>query len=362
MSRIHNFSAGPAVLPVPVLEQAREALLDFNGSGMGIMECSHRSGLFQKVIDDAKARLRRVLSLTDDQEVLFLPGGASTQFFQIPMNLMRGGRAAYLDTGVWAGKAIAEAKRFGHVDVPFSSKADGWNRVAAQGEWGELDPDTVYLHYTSNNTVAGTQFPYVPEVRGPWLVCDMSSDIASRPIEGSKFDLIYAGAQKNLGPSGVTVVVIRRALLEKCDPDLPTMLRYAVHVEQGSLYNTPNTWGIYVVERVCAWIEDGPGGLAGVAERNQRRADAVYAAIDGSDGFYQGRALSGSRSVMNVTFTTGDADQDTAFHQGAAKEGISGLKGHKSIGGLRASLYNAQTDDAVDALLDWMGRFKASRG
>lgn len=354
MSRIHNFSAGPAVLPVPVLEEAREALLDFNGSGIGIMECSHRTPLFEQVIDSARARLKRLLSLDDDQEVLFLQGGASSQFFMVPMNLLNGGRATYLDTGVWSKKAIAEAKRFGTVDVPFSSAARAYDRVPTQGEWGALPQGTAYLHYTSNNTVAGTQYHYVPETDVP-LVCDVSSDIACRPVDGSRFALMYAGAQKNLGPSGVTVVVVRKSLLERCG-DVPTMLSYNTHVKDDSMYNTPNTWGIYIIDRVCAWVED-MGGPAVMASRNQAQAGKIYEAIDQSS-LYRGLAEVTSRSLMNVTFTTGSADLDTAFCKAADDRGLSGLKGHRVVGGLRASIYNAQTDEAIDALVDFLAEFE----
>ncbi len=359
MSRIHNFSAGPAVLPVPVLEEAREALLEVGGSGLGIMECSHRSALFDGVIDAARARMRRILALSDDQEVLFLQGGASTQFFMAPMNLLRGARATYLDTGVWSYKAIAEAKRFGVVDVPFSSREAGYDRVPEPGAWGALPDGTAYLHYTSNNTVAGTQFPYIPESNAA-LFCDASSDIASQPLDGSRFDLLYAGAQKNLGPSGVTLLVVRRGLLERCDPNLPTMLRYGVHVDNASLYNTPNTWGIYLLERVAAWVE-AQGGVAAVAAANQRKADKVYNEIDRT-GFWIGKSQVWCRSKMNVTFTTGDHDLDTDFWKEAQEHGLSGLKGHKLVGGLRASLYNAQTDAAIDALVDFMRHFELARG
>ncbi len=360
MARIHNFSAGPAVLPESVLREALEALWDFQGSGLGIMECSHRTKLYEAVVWSARDRLRRLLRLTDDQEVLFLQGGASTQFFMVPMNLLRGGRAAYLETGVWAEKAIKEAKRFGTPDVAFTAKATNFDRVPRPGEWKTLADGTVYLHYTSNNTIYGTEFDYVPDPGGALLVCDASSDILARPIDGSKIDLIYAGAQKNLGPSGVTVVVIRKSLLERCDKDIPTMCQYGVHVENDSMYNTPNTWGIYIIERVCAWIEE-MGGVDAIGEKNRAQAESVYTAID-SSGFYQGTCQTDSRSWMNVTFRTPNEQLDMAFHQRADKEGLSGLKGHRAVGGLRASLYNAQTDEAVAALVQFMTEFQRTHG
>jgi phosphoserine aminotransferase len=360
MARVHNFSAGPAVLPLPVLEEARDALIEFEGSGLGAMEYSHRSKRFEAVLARAKERLSRLLGLSADQRVLFLHGGAKTQFFQIPMNLLRGGRAAYLDTGVWAKNAIDEAKRYGTVDVPFSSQEGGWRRVPRPGEWGALDPSTKYLHYTSNNTVAGTQFSYTPDPGSAWLVCDASSDVLSRRVDGSKWDLMYAGAQKNLGPSGLCVVVIRDTLVEACDPNIPSMLQYGVAVKNDSLYNTPNTWAIYLVERVCAWIE-AQGGIDVVQANNERRAAAIYAAIDASS-FFRGRAETGSRSVMNVTFTTGTDELDLKFAKDCEANGLVGLKGHKSLGGIRASCYNAQTDEAVDALVGAMREFERTHG
>lgn len=360
MARVYNFSAGPAVLPVPVLEQARDGLLEFEGTGLGAMEYSHRSPKFTEVIGAARDRLRRLLGLADDQEVLFLHGGARTQFYQVPMNLLRGGRAAYLDTGTWAFQAAEDARRYGTVDIAWSSKAEKYPAVPRPGAWGELAPGTRYLHYTSNNTVYGTQFDYIPDPGAAWLVCDASSDILSRPVDGSRFDLLYAGAQKNLGPSGLAVVVFRRGLLDHCDENIPAMLRYGIHVEKQSLYNTPNTWAIWIVERVAAWIED-EGGLDVIAARNEAQAAKVYAAIDGS-GFWRGFAEPASRSRMNVTFSTGDAELDLACAQRAAKEGLVGLKGHKSVGGLRASIYNAQTDEAVDALVGYLGEFERTHG
>jgi len=357
--RIHNFSAGPAVLPETVLRKAQDVLWDFAGTGMGVMECSHRTKVYEAVVDSARDRIRRLMKLTPDQEVLFLQGGASSQFFMVPMNLLHGGRAAYLETGHWSEKAVAEAKRFGTTDVVWTSKADKFARVPREGEW-KLPSGTTYLHYTSNNTIYGTEFDYVPDPQGALLVCDGSSDVMSRPIDGSKFDLFYAGAQKNLGPSGVTVVIIKKDTIARCNPDLPTMLRYGIHAENGSMYNTPNTWGIWFVDAVCQWIEE-QGGLETVGRNNERRAKAVYDAIDGSGGFWRGTCEVRSRSWMNVTFTSGDADKDTRFVKESEKAGLSGLKGHRAVGGLRSSLYNAQTDAAVEALVGFMRDF-ARRG
>jgi len=359
MSRIHNFSAGPAVLPLPVLQQASRDILEVQGTGLGILECSHRSAMFDEVIGGAISRLRSLLNLDDDQEVLFLHGGARTQFYQWPMNVLGGGRAAYLDTGNWARFAAEDAARYGQVDTLFSSQDTGYDRVPEQGSIS-VPSDALYLHYTSNNTVAGTQFDYVPDPGKSWLACDMSSDFLSRPVDGSKFDYLYAGAQKNVGPSGTTVVILRRRVLERCSEDLPRMLQYPVQVSKSSMLNTPCTFSIYVVSLVTKWIEER-GGLGAIDAHNRAQAGKVYGAIDGS-GFYSGKVSVGSRSLMNITFTTGDADLDTAFWKTAADEGISGLKGHRSVGGLRASIYNAQTDEAIDALVGFMAEFERRRG
>ena len=357
MSRIHNFSAGPAVLPESVLLEAREALLEVQGSGVGILECSHRSDLFDGIIESAEARLRRLLNLSDAQRVLFLHGGARTQFFMLPLNILQGGRATYHDTGIWAKGAAEQAERYGTVDIPFSSESTGYDRVPHQVE--PTPEGTVYLHYTSNNTVAGTEYADIPDADVP-LVVDASSNILSRPWDASRFHFLYAGAQKNMGPSGVTLAIMHDEWVAKCPSDVPDMLSYPVHVKKNSMYNTPCTFAIYMVERVCNWIEE-QGGLEVIAKRNQAQADAGYAQIDGS-AFWQGKVQPDSRSRMNLTFTTGDDALDTRFWKEAAEQGLSGLKGHRSVGGLRASLYNAQSDAAVRALVDFMKDFEARNG
>jgi phosphoserine aminotransferase len=359
MPRIHNFSAGPGVLPLDVLQETRASILELNSSGLGLLECSHRSALYGEVIHSARTRLRALLNLDEDQEVLFLHGGAQSQFFMVPMNFLQNQRAAYLDTGRWSELAIGEAQRFGTVDVLYSSREDGYNGIPKPQHY-EVHPDTVYLHYTSNNTVAGTQFHHIPTTSNGFLVCDASSDILSRPFDGSRFGLIYAGAQKNMGPAGVTLVIIRKSLLSACDENLPTMLKYGVHVAKESMNNTPNTFGIYVIDQVCQWIENN-GGLSAMEQRNRSQAEKLYAAIDDSD-FYQGKAKVEARSWMNVTFTTNDPELDTLFWKTAEKQGMSGLKGHRVVGGLRASIYNAQTDEAVNALLAFMKEFERTRG
>ncbi len=359
MSRVHNFSAGPAVLPESVVEQTRDALWELEGCGQGLMETSHRGKAFEAVMGRARASLRRLLRLSDDQELLLLHGGARTQFFQIPMNLLQGGRAAYLDTGTWSHQAVTEARRYGDVQVLWSGKDQRYDRVPARGDY-RVPAGTTYLHYTSNNTVAGSEYHELPDAGDAWLVCDASSDILSRPMDGSRFDMFYAGAQKNLGPSGVTLVVITKELLERCDPEVPAMCRYPLHVQKKSLYNTPCTTAIYVVERVAAWIEE-QGGLEVVEARNVAQASAVYRVLDSSD-FWRGFVQPASRSRMNITFSTPSQELDAAFVAEAAGEGMIGLKGHSSVGGLRASLYNAQRDESVAALVSFMRAFEASRG
>jgi len=361
MSRQHNFSAGPAVLPEVVVREVQEAVHELEGCGQGLMETSHRGAAFAEVHARAKARMRRLLRLDDDQHVLFLHGGARTQFFMIPMGLLQGGRAAYLDTGTWASQAATEARRFGTVDVPFSSADTRWDRVPRPGSY-EIAKGTRYLHYTSNNTVAGGEFDHVPAVpEGTWRICDASSDVLGRDLDGAQFDLLYAGAQKNLGPSGTTLVVIRDALVQAADTDLPMMLRYDIHAKKDSCYNTPTTFAIYVIELVLRWLEEDVGGVAAMAARNEAQAGRVYGAIDAT-GFWTGMVRPDSRSWMNVTFTTGDDALDGAFVAEAGQAGLLGLKGHRSVGGLRASLYNAQSDAAVDALVDFMQDFERRHG
>jgi len=361
MARIHNFSAGPGVLPEVVLKQAQGDLLDVNGSGIGVCEHSHRGKVFDAIHQSAKSRVRKLLRLSDYQEVLFLQGGARAQFYMLPMNLLRGGRAIYLDTGHWAHSAIEDAKRYGTVDVTFSSKESGYDRVPDPGEWGEVPAGTAYFHYTSNNTIYGTEFHYVPEPKGTALVCDMSSNFLSRPIDGSRFDFIYAGAQKNVGPSGVVVVAVRKDLLSRMESNLPAMLRYGKQVEKDSMLNTPCTFGIYMIDQVCRWLEEDVGGIEAMERRNVAQAERLYAEIDRT-GYWKSHVKKPSRSRMNVVFSAGNADRDAAFVKGASEHGMSGLKGHRELGGLRASLYNAQTDAAVDALIGYMREFERTNG
>jgi len=358
--RIFNFSAGPAVLPLEVLEEARENLLSMPGVGMSILEISHRSKPFDEVIQGAEADIRTLAGIPDGYHVLFLQGGASLQFSMVPMNLLpQGGSADYIVTGSWSQKAVKEARRVGGVGIAASTEPDNFSRIPAQAEL-TLDPHAAYVHYTTNNTIFGTEFGYVPEAGRVPLVADASSDIFSGPIDVAKFALIYAGAQKNLAPAGVTLVIIRDDLLKRTPPSLPTMLQYPVHAENRSLYNTPPVFTIYVMRLVLAWLLK-MGGLAAIDETNTRKADKLYAEIDRT-GFYRAHAQPGSRSRMNVTFRLPSEELEKAFAKEATAAGLDGLKGHRSVGGLRASIYNAFPEDGVDALVQFMRDFEKRRG
>ena len=358
--RIYNFSAGPAVLPVPVLEQAREEMLSLPGTGMSVMEISHRSKTFQAIIDGAESGLRGLLGIPDGYHVLFLQGGASLQFSMVPMNFLPDGASAdYVLTGSWGKKALKEAKRVGGTSVAADMADSGYNRVPAQDEL-KLDPHAAYAHFTSNETIEGVQFQTEPEAGDVPLVCDASSDICSRPVDVSKYALIYAGAQKNLGPSGVTVVIVREDLLGRARSGLATMLDYRTHAENGSLYNTPNTWGIYIIDLVCKWIQ-GKGGLAGMQRENEAKAQLIYDRIDSSD-FYRGHASADSRSAMNVTFRLPSEELEKKFTSEATAAGLDGLKGHRSVGGIRASIYNAFPREGCEALVSFMQEFERKNG
>jgi phosphoserine aminotransferase len=360
--RIHNFGAGPAALPLPVLEQAQAELLDYAGTGMSVLEMSHRSKPFETIIQRAEADLRALLGLGADHAVLFLQGGASLQFAMVPMNLRAAGASAdYLLTGHWSKAAFKEAQKGGRARPAGSTEATGFDRIPDRSEL-DLDPEAAYLHFTSNNTIYGTQWSIDPEpAAGVPLVCDASSDALSRPIDVARYGLVYAGAQKNLGPAGVTLVVIRRELLARTPGGLAAMLDYRVQAESKSLYNTPPTFAIYVLGLVLRWLL-ATGGLAAAAERNEEKAGLVYAAIDGSGGFYRGHAQKGSRSRMNVTFRLPSEELEAAFLKEAQAESLDGLKGHRSVGGLRASIYNACPVESVRALASFMDDFRRRRG
>ena len=352
MSNIINFSAGPSILPKTVFEQASQAVLDLNGSGLSVLEISHRSSHFEPILHEAGQLVRSLLGLTDEFEVLFLSGGASTQFFMTVMNLLpEGAKAAYVDTGVWSTKAIKEANLLGSIDVIASSKDTNYTYIP---KGYEIPEHYQYLHLTSNNTIYGTQYQRFPETGLP-IVCDMSSDIFSKPVEVQRFGLIYAGAQKNLGPAGVTLVIIRKDMLGKINKTLPTMLRYETHIQNDSMYNTPPVFPIYVSMLTLRWLRD-EGGLAEMAKINERKANTLYEIID-SIPVYRGHSIAEDRSRMNVTFHLEDEGLNKDFQQYCLDAGCDGLKGHKSAGGFRASIYNAMPEEGVNVLAEVMKEF-----
>jgi phosphoserine aminotransferase len=357
---VFNFSAGPAVLPVSVLEQAQRDLVSLPGVGMSVMEISHRSGVFEELLADAIGGIRDLAGVPSNYRILFLQGGASLQFSMVPMNLLlRGTTADYIDTGTWAVKAVEEAKRVGPVNVAGSTRQDKYNRIPGQAEL-HLTPRASYVHITGNNTIEGTEWKTLPDVGDAPLVTDASSHILSGPIDVSRFGVIYAGAQKNLGPSGVTLVIIRDDLLARSDASLPTMLNYKVQAENNSLYNTPNTFGIYILGLVTRWLKS-LGGLPAIARINQRKAAMLYAEIDRT-GFYRGTAQHESRSLMNITFRLPSEELEKTFDRQAAAAGFDGLKGHRAVGGLRASIYNAFPEEGVAGLVDFMREFERTHG
>ncbi len=358
--RIHNFAAGPAVLPLTVLEQIQRDLIALPGIGMSILEISHRSKPFEAIIEKAEADIRTLAGIPSDYSVLFLQGGASTQFSMVPMNLLTAGATAdYIDTGSWAEKAIKEAKKVGAVNVVGSTKADHYSRIPAQSELA-LTKGAAYVHMTSNNTIEGTEFKRLPDVGEAPLVNDTSSDMFSRPIDVSRHALIYAGAQKNMGPAGVTVVIIREDMLARSQKTLPTMLNYAVHAENKSLYNTPPAFAVYALGLVMHWLLE-QGGLPAIAVVNERKARKLYAEIDRT-GFYRGTAQKESRSLMNVTFRLATEDLEARFVKESEAAGLDGLKGHRAVGGMRASIYNAFPEAGVDALVSFMQEFERKNG
>ena len=360
VQRVFNFSAGPAVLPLPVLDEAQRDLVALPGVGMSVLEISHRSTAFEGILARAEADVRALGGVPANYKVLFLQGGASLQFSMVPLNLMTDGRPAdYIVTGGWAQKAVKEAKRVGTVNIAGTTEAENFSRIPRQDEL-TLDPNAAYVHITSNNTLFGTQWKAEPAVGDVPLVADTSSDMFSRPLDIAKYGLIYAGAQKNLGPSGVTLVIVREDLLARSSKSLHTMLSYAVHAENQSLYNTPPVFGIYTMRLVMAWLV-AQGGLAAIEKLNRRKADKLYAEIDRS-GFYRGHAKPDSRSRMNVTFRLPSEELEKKFAKEATAAGMDGLKGHRSVGGLRASIYNAFPEAGVDALVQFMQEFERTNG
>ncbi|MDQ1331294.1 MAG: phosphoserine aminotransferase [Thermodesulfobacteriota bacterium] len=359
-NRIFNFNAGPAALPLSVLEEVKESFLNFAGSGMSITEISHRSKLFDEVINDAVARTKRLLKLDDNYHVLFLQGGASLQFTMIPMNLLPEGKTAdYVDTGTWSSKAIKEAQLLGkNIKVVASSKDKNYSYIPGNVNFNS---DAVYAHITSNNTIKGTQWASFPDTGSIPLIADMSSDIMSRVFDPKPFGMIYAGAQKNIGPAGVCMVIIREDLLKTVPENLPSMLKYTTFSSSNSLYNTPSCFSIYVIQLVLKWLEETIGGLGKIEAINREKAGLLYETID-SGSFYKGTSEKKSRSLMNVTFRLPNEELEGKFIQEAAKKGLGGLKGHRSVGGCRASIYNATGINAIKVLADFMKEFEKKNG
>ncbi len=359
MARVYNFNAGPAALPLAVLEKARAEMLDMAGSGMSVMEMSHRSQEFQRILEGAESGIRRLLGVPDEYAVLFLQGGASLQFAMIPLNLRRiGKKADYVDTGSWSSKAIKEAKVTGPVNVIWSGKEHNYTRVPKVAGLDHT-PEAEYLHICSNETIGGIRWMEFPKTETP-LVADMSSEILSRTINVKDFGLIYAGTQKNMGPSGLGVVIVRKDLMERVPEDVPAFLRYSTHATAGSLYNTPNTWGVYMIKLVCEWM-DVNGGVPSIQKINEQKAAKLYDVIDSSD-FWRCPVEKECRSIMNVVWRLPSELLEEQFVSEAKKAGMIGLKGHRSVGGIRASIYNAVPQEAVDALVTFMKDFESKKG
>jgi phosphoserine aminotransferase len=360
MARVYNFSAGPSMLPEPVLARARDELLDWRSTGMSVMEMSHRGKDYVGIAERTEADLRELLAIPENYRVLFLPGGATGQFAAIPMNLLRGkSRTCYVCTGLWSEKAIAEAKLYAEVSVAANSKDKNYATIPPRGEW-RIDSDAAYLHYTSNETIGGVEFHAIPDSEGLPLVCDMSSDILSRPLDIGRFGLIYAGAQKNMGPAGIAVVIVRDDLIGQTLPGTPSIFDYRKQADNGSMLNTPPTYNWYLLGLVTAWLKE-QGGLAAIEERNIRKADKLYAAIDGSP-FYSNPVDPACRSRMNAPFRIAKADLEKTFLAEAKSAGLVNLEGHRSVGGFRASIYNAMPEAGVDTLIAFMREFERKYG
>lgn len=357
MGRVYNFSAGPAVLPEEVLEEASKEMLDYNSTGMSVMEMSHRSQAFQTIINEAEQDLRDLMNIPENYKVLFLQGGASQQFAMIPMNLMKNKVADYIITGNWAKKAYQEASKYGQINIVASSKDENFTYIPDCSDL-DISEDADYVHICENNTIYGTKFNTLPNTKGKILVSDISSCILSKPIDVTKYGILYAGAQKNVGPAGVTIVIIREDLIsEDCLPGTPTMLQYKIHADKGSLYNTPPTYGIYICGKVFKWLKK-LGGLEAMEELNIKKANILYDYLDESD-LFKGTVRKEDRSLMNVPFVTGDSDLDTKFVKEAKEAGFENLKGHRTVGGMRGSIYNAMPIEGVEALVTFMKEFEA---
>ncbi len=360
MTRVYNFSAGPAMLPEVVLKKAREEMCDWQGTGMSVMEMSHRGKAFMEIAARAEADFRELLGISDDYRVLFLQGGASAQFSMVPINLLGNRKKAdYFNTGQWSKKAIAEARRFCDVNIVASSADEGYCSVPDRAQW-QLDPDAAYVHYTPNETIGGVEFAEIPSVGDVTLVADMSSTLLSRPLDINRFGIIYAGAQKNIGPAGLTLVIVRKDLIGEPLADMPVLFDYRTHANNDSMYNTPPTYSWYIAGLVFSWLKE-LGGLETMARINERKAASLYAAIDGSD-FYSNPVNRENRSWMNVPFTLANDALDSIFLQEAAELGLQTLKGHRSVGGMRASIYNAMPEAGVEALVAFMQDFAQRYG
>ncbi len=358
MTRVYNFSAGPAMLPEEVLRQAREEMLDWQGSGMCVMEMSHRGKEFVSIAETAEADLRELMEIPENYKVLFLQGGATSQFAMVPMNLLRGKSTAdYINTGSWSKKAIKEAGKYCEVNVAASGEENGFTAIPHKSEW-KLNPDAAYVHYTPNETIGGVEFHSTPETGGVPLVADMSSTILSHPVDVSKFGVIYAGAQKNIGPAGLTIAIVRDDLIGEAQPGTPSMFDYKNHADADSMSNTPPTYAWYLAGLVFKWVKR-QGGLKAMAERNQRKAEKLYNVIDASD-FYSNPVKKENRSRMNVPFILANPDLDADFLAQAKKRGLVTLKGHRSVGGMRASIYNAMPEEGIDKLIEFMAEFERS--
>ena len=356
MERVYNFSAGPACLPLEVLEKAQKEFVNYDGNGMSVLEMSHRSGAYKEIIDNAEAKLRKIMAIPDNYKVLFLQGGASTQFAMVPMNLMtKHKKAHFVNTGQWSKKAIAEAGKFGEANVTASSEDKTFSYIP-ELDAGMFTPDADYVHITGNNTIYGTCFTKLPEVGGLPLVSDMSSCIISEVIDVGDYAVIYAGAQKNIGPAGVTLVIIRDDFIGNAAESVPTMMNYKTHAEKGSMFNTPPTYAIYLSGLVFEWVEKN-GGVAGIQKTNEQKAKLLYDFLDESK-LFSGTAEKRDRSLMNVPFVTGNKELDAEFVSLAAKRGLVTLKGHRSVGGMRASIYNAMPAEGVKKLVEFMKEFE----
>ncbi len=357
--RVFNFSAGPSMLPVEVLEKAAAQMVNYNNSGMSVMEMSHRSSSYLSVFNDTKALLKKVMSIPDDYEIVFTPSGATGQFSMIPLNFLKNGKADYIVTGAFSKKAMQEAKKYADINIPFDGSENKFKTIPSQDELS-FDENASYVHYCANNTIYGTEWKYVPETSGTPLICDMSSNILSKPVDVSKYAMIYAGAQKNMGIAGLGVAIVKKDLLQDVNPKVPVLLDYKLQIENDSMYNTPPAYAIYVLGLVLQWIDD-LGGLEKMEELNKKKASLLYDYLDQSS-FYKTHSDKENRSLMNVTFVTPNKDLDALFVKESIADGMTNLKGHRSVGGIRASIYNAMPYEGVEKLVAFMKEFEENNG